>query len=220
MRPGSDAWHALPTSLSLEEGRVHVARASARATAASASASELPADECARAAGFRREAPRARFLASRVLLRAMLGRCSEEAAPDAPLTRSPEGKPCLEGEGAPRFSISHAGDLVLVALARADVGVDVEAPRPGLNVVALARRMLGPPAAAALEALDPDARPAAFLVLWTRHEAAVKCRGVGLAGGPNDAEGFLVHSLALPDGYAGAVAAPGRFALSQWVWPP
>jgi len=30
----------------------------------------------------------------------------------------------------------------------------------------------------------------------------------------------VVHSLALPDGYAGAVAAPGPFALSQWVWPP
>jgi 4'-phosphopantetheinyl transferase len=216
----ADAWPLLPASLALADGRVHVARASARVTAASSLASELPADERVRAARFRRSAPRARFVAGRVVLRELLRRCPDAPAPDAPLTSSPEGKPHLPGPDEPRFSISHAGDVILVALARRDVGVDVEAARAGLDAVPLARRMLGPQAAARLAALDPDARPGAFVVLWTRHEAALKCRGVGLSGDADHAGDLTVHDLALPDGCAGAIAATAPFVLSRWTWRP
>lgn len=217
---GADAWFPLPASLPIADGLVHIARASARAVAASSLTSALPADERARADGFRRPAPRARFVAGRVVLRELLRRCPHGAQPEVPLTPTPEGKPHLPGPDAPHFSISHAGDMVLVALGRGEVGVDVEAPRPDLDAIALARRMLGPDAARSLAALDPEARPAAFIVLWTRHEAALKCRGVGLAGDPDEAEGLTVHSLALPGDYAGAIAADAPFALSRWTWRP
>lgn len=217
---GTDAWPPLGDWLPIADGQVHVARASARAASASSLASTLPPDERAQATRYRRPAPRARFVAGRVLLRELLRRCPDGATPDAPLTPSPEGKPRLPGSEAPHFSISHAGDVVLVALARGEVGVDVEARRPGLDAVPLARRMLGSQAAARLAALDPDARPAAFLVLWTRHEAALKCRGIGLAGDPDDAAGLTVHSLALPEAYAGAIAATAPFALLRWTWRP
>ncbi len=228
MTPGSDAtsvgeadtWLALPASLAIADGQVHVVRASAQAASAPALASALPSDERVRAAGFRRPAPRARFVAGRVVLRELLRRCADGAAPDARLIPSPTGKPWLPGPDAPRFSIAHAGDVVLVALARAEVGVDVEAPRPGLDTVALARRWLGSHPAERLAGLDPDARPAAFLTLWTRHEAVVKCRGVGLAGDPGEAAGLTVRSLALPAAYTGAIAAAGPFALWRWAWPP
>jgi 4'-phosphopantetheinyl transferase len=217
---GPDAWPPLPASLPMADGQVHLARASARAAAASPPASGLPADEQARAARFRRPGPRARFVAGRVVLRELLRRCPDRTAADVPLTSSPEGKPRLPGPDAPRFSISHAGDVVLVAVGEAEVGVDVEAARPGLDTVPLAGRVFGPRAAAELSGLDPDARPAAFLVLWTRHEAALKCRGVGLAGDPREADGLTVHSFALPDAYAGAIAVAAPCVLSRWTWRP
>lgn len=226
MAPGSDAtgveddvaWPALPASLVIADGQVHVVRACAQAASAPAFASALPSDERARAARFRRPASRARFVAGRVVLRELLGRCVQRAASDGPFVSSPAGKPHLLA--GPSFSISHSGNMVLVALARADVGVDVEAPRPLRDPVTLARRWLDPPAAEDLAGMDPGARPAAFLALWTRHEAVLKCRGVGLAGSPSQSDGLTVRSLTLPNSYTGAIAAPAPFALWQWTWPP
>lgn len=227
MTPGShatgvadtDGWLALPPSLAIADGHVHVVRASAQAASSTALAGALRGDERARAARIRRPGGRARFIAGRVVLRELLARCAGEVPPDAPLIASSTGKPRLAGPGAPSFSISHAGDVVLVALARAEVGVDVETPRPGLDPLALARRWLGVPAAEHLAALEPDARPAGFLALWTRHEATVKCRGVGLAGDPTEADGLAIRSLTLPGAYTGAVAATEPFKLSRWAWP-
>lgn len=215
----AEAWPELPQSLAVARGHVHVAQAPVAAAAASPAASTLPADERTRARHFRRAEPRARYLAGRVLLRELLRRCPN-AAQDAPLTPSPRGKPQLAAAGSPCFSISHAGDVVLVALGHEEVGVDVEAPRPHLDTLALARRMLSPTDAEQLAALSPGARPGAFLVLWTRHEAALKCRGVGLGGDPSAAAGLAIRSFRLLGGYAGAIAATAPFALSQWSWRP
>ena len=212
-------WPPLPPSLALADGQLHVVLASVPAVAASAGVSALPADELARAENFRRPAPRARYVAGRVVLRELLRRCA--AGPtDATLTHSPQGKPYLARPGAPRFSISHAEDMVLVALADEEVGVDVEADHRDLDAVALARRVLGAQAATRLAALDPEAQRAAFLRLWTRHDAALKCRGVGLGGDPEDAAGVTVHSLALPGAYAGAVATTRPCTLARWSWEP
>src|SRR5919199_2609190 len=213
----AEAWPGLPASLPVAAGHVHVARADV--AAAASAADTLPADERARAQRFRRSEPRARYLAGRVLLRELLRRCPD-AAQDAPLTPSAQGKPRLHGAGSPGFSISHAGDVVLVALGRGEVGVDVEAPRPHLDGLALARRLLPPHDAQHLAAVPADSRPGAFLVLWTRHEAALKCRGVGLGGAPSAAEGLVIRSFALPGGYTGAIAAAAPFALSRWSWRP
>jgi 4'-phosphopantetheinyl transferase len=216
----TDTWPSLPPSLAIAAGEVHVVFASVPAAAASAQASALPADERARAARFRRAAPRAHYVAGRVVLREALGRCAGGGAAEAPLSSAPEGKPYLPESGAPCFSISHAGDVVLVALGVAEVGVDVEAARPRLDPVALARSVLGAGVASRLAELDPDAQLSAFLALWTRHEAALKCRGVGLAGDAAEAAGVSVRSLPLPPGYAAAVATSAPCTLVRWAWQP
>ncbi len=137
------------------------------------------------------------------------------------LEREPNGRPRL-GAGAPldlRVSLAQRGALALVAVRLAhDVGVDLEAPRRGLETWAMAQdhfddvereRFLADP--------DPD-RDAAFLRAWTRHEALAKACGAGLvAAWPADArERFDVRTLEVA-GYFAAVASEGSGWSVRWT---
>jgi hypothetical protein len=93
------------------------------------------------------------------------------------------GKPRLPGTGEIRFNLSHSGGLALVAVTwGCEIGVDVETEEPGRDLVALAKRALPPESAAAVREAPPSERSACFYAAWTRHEARLKCLGLGLAG--------------------------------------
>jgi 4'-phosphopantetheinyl transferase len=125
------------------------------------------------------------------------------------------GRPWLEGVS---FSVSHSGELGLIAIAEPGrrIGVDVEQLRPDRDVRALAERFFHPEEAAGIG----DDR-AAFYRCWTRKEAVVKALGLGLAHpldsfvvdfevpGPRPVRGvpgMSVKGLAVPEGYAAALA--------------
>jgi phosphopantetheinyl transferase len=79
--------------------------------------------------------------------------------------------------------MSHSGPVALYAVAReAEVGVDVERPRRRLDAIAVAERAFGSASAIQLGRLEEAEREREFLRLWVRHEAQLKCRGVGLGG--------------------------------------
>lgn len=182
-------------------------------------------------------ADRARSAAARILLKRVLaaefgidpatvellatgGRGSR---PELAWVQQPGGPPGLSA------NISHAGDQVLVAVARGGmVGVDVEqhcaTGFDGFDQVALStpERILvaGTPAA-----LQPRLRAE----LWVRKEAALKAVGAGLrrdpaelcfaAGGPGDRvagarHGVAVHLLEAVQGYSAAVAVAGASSIS------
>ena len=61
------------------------------------------------------------------------------------------------------------------------MGIDVEALRQDVATLALARRFFSPAEAAALERLPEEDRTEAFFNCWTRKEAYVKARGLGLS---------------------------------------
>ncbi len=142
------------------------------------------------------------------------------------LARGENGKPGLAVEpGRLAFNLSHSGGLALVAVAPGglDVGVDVERIKVRRDLARLAARFLPQADALAVAAVPPDAQPGVFYPAWTRHEARVKCTGVGLAGQPPGRE---VTDVGLPidEGYAAAVAirdgsaappAP-RIVVSDW----
>lgn len=143
----------------------------------------LSPQERARATRIVQGAARARWVSSRGVLRVLLG-CHLECHPrHLRFQLGPHGKPALPG-GELSFNVSHSEGLALYALAPTTaVGVDVEvlAPcPPSRDELALAERVLGPDVARRLRALPPAARHREFLRQWVRHEAALKCLGVGL----------------------------------------
>lgn len=111
-------------------------------------------------------------VAARRLLSSLIG---DEVA----VEHDSAGAPFLPQHPELAVSISHCRTAVAVAVSRrGPVGIDVECRRrlsPGLveRVCSLAERE------ALASAADADM---AFLQLWTRKEAVLKCRGTGIKG--------------------------------------
>jgi 4'-phosphopantetheinyl transferase len=179
--------------------------------------------------------PRKRSLVGHVALRLVLGEVTATAPESLRFERrcghcggAGHGKAHLAGRSDLDFSVSHSGELALIAVARGRrVGADVERVRERTDVLAIARGSLSTRERQILECLGTEeARRAAFFRCWTRKEAYLKGLGRGLAGGldtdPDEALGWQVRSLPAPPGYAAAVAAEGQFTLRQrtTLWPP
>jgi len=194
-------------------GVIHAWAARVAEAEAAGVAGHLAADERARAARFRVDAPRRRYVAARGLLRRLLGGCLEVPAERIEIAPGPNGKPVL-ADGGLQFSVSHSGDWVLVAIASdRPLGADVEEIRATPDLLDLARRYFAAEEVLALEGLAAGERPAAFFELWTCKEACLKVHGEGLGGGlarPLRAFAPLVaRRLDVAPGYCAALAAPG-----------
>ena len=90
--------------------------------------------------------------------------------------------------GGPHFNASDSGDTVVVAMASAEVGVDVEGLRSLPNSDRLARRICTPDEIEQLHAIPDHESGACLLRLWTFKEAALKAVGLGLPGGLRNVE--------------------------------
>jgi 4'-phosphopantetheinyl transferase len=121
------------------------------------------------------------------------------------IVRGEHGKPHL-AEGGLEFNLSHSGKLTLLAVSRSrPVGIDIEEVKPGRNFLALAERALGPGEVATVREAAPEERPGVFYRHWVRHEARLKCLGVGLFGAA-PATPVEVQDLDIAPGYTAAVA--------------
>lgn len=141
----------------------------------------LADEERARAARLVDDVRRARFVVTRAALRRIL--CGYTGSPPTAveLRYGASGKPYLRDDGAPhalRFSVSHAGDLALLAFALdRDVGIDLERTRPPRHPARIAARLFDDETRRLLEALPPAERTLAFHHAWTQREAYVKAVG-------------------------------------------
>lgn len=155
---------------------------------ADALAAHLADDEHARAARFRFDRDRRRYVVARGRLREILGRYLDVPPERVSFQYGPQGKPelCPETEDAApghglTFNLSHAGEHALVVVARGRrVGVDLEPVRALPDADIIAERFFSASEVAAYRALPEAARPAAFFACWTRKEAFVKALGDGL----------------------------------------
>jgi len=143
--------------------------------------------ELARAERFRIPEARRRFIAARATLRSILGEVMAVEPRAVRFTYGKQGKPRLAG-GGPCFNASGSGDHVVVALAGAELGVDLELLRPLARPAGLAQRICTADELAAWKKVPEDDRDAALLRLWTAKEAALKALGSGLAGGLRNVE--------------------------------
>jgi 4'-phosphopantetheinyl transferase len=153
-------------------------------------------------------------------LRRALSRYLGLPAAEIRLASGEHGKPRLaDPESGLRFNLSHSGSLALVAVAWGrEVGVDLERLKPERDLVALADRALEPEEAEAVRAATEDDRTRVFYELWTRHEARLKCLGVGLTGTlPRSSPPIAVIDVPIDRGYAAAVAVTGA-AVPMRFW--
>lgn len=154
-------------------------------------------------------------------LRRVLSRYLDLAPAQIRLAIGEHGKPRLAAEPERlAFNLTHSGELVLVAVSCGrEVGVDVEREKAGRDLVALAERALDPAAAAAVRAAAGEERTRVFYDLWTRHEARLKCLGVGIGHRPTwPSPPVAVESLPIDPGYAAAVAVTGdAVPLRRWT---
>jgi phosphopantetheinyl transferase len=128
----------------------------------------------------------------------------------------PHGKPRVDGL---HFNLSHSGHLRILAVARHEVGVDVEIVSDRGDVNELAAIGLPAEQAAHIATVPANQRNAVFHRLWVRHEARLKCHGVGLVAPlPADAADVVID-LNLGPGVAAAVAVQAS-ARSSAAWPP
>lgn len=127
------------------------------------------------------------FLAAHAVCRLQLAAAFGTPPRDWRFAVTPEGRPLLAapppGTPGDGFSLSHtsgcAGCALVLDAAGPDtaIGFDVETPRPGRPLLALARRFLHPDEAAQVARADtPDPT---FTRLWTFKEAVTKALGRG-----------------------------------------
>jgi len=147
----------------------------------------------------------ARHLPSRAALRATLERYT---AGDLEFVHGPHGKPYLRRGPQIQFNLSHSGGVSLVAVALdVEVGVDVERLRPMPDYLAVAECAFAPRNAAALAEAPAAEREREFFVRWTRTEAMLKARGIGLYGAGAALDGdWTVLPVDAGEEYAAAVA--------------
>jgi 4'-phosphopantetheinyl transferase len=143
----------------------------------------LTAAEREQAAAVSNPLQRSRFVVSRGLRRVMLSDCIGVFADSLVFSHDGEGKPRLQGLTGWDFNISHAGNHVAVVVGRGSVGVDIEQYREVREMESIVARYFHPKEQAAWRDLPPARQPAAFFLLWSAREAAMKCAGLGLAKG-------------------------------------
>jgi 4'-phosphopantetheinyl transferase len=150
--------------------------------------------------------------AVRAALRRVLGCYLGLAPANVALESGSNGKPRLAlGAGSDlRFNHSHSGDVALIAVRLGhEVGVDVEAIRPGVDGAAIAREIFDAFERDALAGHDSDE---SFFRAWARHEALAKATGRGIADGPEpgDRSRFKVLDVEGIPGCAAALASEGN----------
>jgi len=134
-------------------------------------------EETSRADSMSSTATRRGFLSGRRLVRNLLSRWFSVDSINLPIRLSSHGRPYLDGESYPRFSISHSGDLVMAAFFEEEVGADLEMERP-LDMTALSSRFFSDEEARLVREQESIQT---FFRLWTCREAAIKADGRGMA---------------------------------------
>jgi len=243
-------WSAPPERPALEEGEVHVWRASLSLDPdETGPLFEVLTDlERERAGRFRFGSDRARYIATRGCLRRILATYTDTPPERLAFVYGPQGKPGLAAPLRPSaidFNVSHSGEIALLAFAPGRrIGVDVEIVRPlAADDERLSSLWLSETEWCELAAMDLESRTRAFYSAWTRKEAYLKARGEGLSLAPDrvllavagelpqaDFESafeeaandrWSLNELGVGPDYAAALAVEGHgWRLSCWQYPP
>jgi 4'-phosphopantetheinyl transferase len=145
-------------------------------------AETLARDEHERAAKFQFSEHREQFIVARGALRLLLGGYLGVESRSVVFEYGSRGKPCLAwpADDDLHFNVAHSAGLALCGFARTNIGVDIEESRPFPDLDEIVQTF-AEDEIRALSALPPERRRKAFFACWTRKEAYLKARGVGLS---------------------------------------
>lgn len=145
----------------------------------------LSPDERERAARFRFDVHRRRYIVGRGALRRLLGRELGVSPEAVGFDYGPRGKPFLAARhGRPdlQFNLSNSEELALAGFFFGhEVGVDVEFLKPMPDAEEIGERFFSIPEREVLHRVAADRKEIAFFNAWTRKEAYLKAVGEGLA---------------------------------------
>jgi 4'-phosphopantetheinyl transferase len=224
----------------LPNGELHIwqSRLDTLANELAGLAQLLSLDERERAARFRFERDRRRFVVGRGILRNILGNYLERAPEELSFVYGLCGKPHLP-DTAVQFNMAHSDELALIAVARCSaVGIDVERVRPVQDCERIMNSFFSTMEIAAISRLAPADRLLGFFTCWTRKEAYLKARGDGIGrelhrfsvsvvpgspprlhhveGAAREKTRWSFHDVPLGAGYLGVVAFEGEIRTLQY----
>jgi len=152
----------------------------------------LSPDELERAARFRFELHRRRYLVAHIALHEIISRYLPIDPARLSFDHGPNGKPKLARALAPgdiEFNLSHSNEMALLAITRGhEVGVDIEHAREKFEFQDIAERFFTAKEVAAMRGLPSTLQRQAFFKCWTSKEAFLKAKGTGLSGALDEVE--------------------------------
>src|SRR5260221_9955974 len=247
MHASKSQWCIPPEQLALGREEVHVWRASLEQPGPGIRALEqlLASDEQARAEQFRFQKDRLHYIIARGTLRSILGRYLGKDPRTLRFSYSTFGKPALvqnPDSNVLFFNVTHSLGLALYAMTRDyTIGIDIEYLDTRVSYEQIAAHFFSPLEVSMLRAVPKELQHIAFFACWTRKEAYIKARGMGLSldlkdfdvslapGEPitllnSREEGLDITRWSLYDlspgaGYKAALAVEGHpVRLMCWQW--
>jgi 4'-phosphopantetheinyl transferase len=134
----------------------------------------LQQDELIRANRYQQEKDRVRFIVSRVALRNLMSRYTNQPAASVTFNIGSNKKPYVDGSDL-KYNVSHSDTWVLIAIANSDVGVDTETISASFPFQSILADNFSN---AEIEFTGRSAEN--FYLLWTRKEALTKATAQGL----------------------------------------
>ena len=187
-------WVTPPVQLALPESTIHVWLISLtqRGHVYKSLTGLLSSSEQERAARFKFDQHRQRFVVAHAALRSILSQYLKTTPLNVQFVNGPNGKPKLAEEFARsdvRFNLSHSFDLALLAVIRGrEIGIDVELVKEDYAFEDVAARFFTAEELAAFRALPVHLQRQGFFKCWTSKEAFLKAKGTGLSGKLDEVE--------------------------------
>lgn len=187
-------WVTPPVQLALPESTIHVWLISLTqpGDVRESLTGLLSSSEQERAARFKFDQHRQRFVVAHAALRSILSQYLKTTPLHLRFVNGLNGKPKLAEEFARsdiRFNLSHSFDLALVAVTRGrEVGIDVELVKEDYAFDDVAARFFTARELAAFGAMPVHLQRQSFFKCWTSKEAFLKAKGTGLSGKLDEVE--------------------------------
>jgi 4'-phosphopantetheinyl transferase len=152
----------------------------------------LSPEEQARAARFKFDRDRRRFIVAHAALRDILAGYVNADAARLEFVHGPNGKPQLApplAESNIKFNLSHSHKRALLAVSHGrEIGIDIEFVRPDFAFHEVADHFFTAREVAGLRALPTALQRQGFYKCWTSKEAFLKAKGTGLSGKLDEVE--------------------------------